>query len=144
VRLPLSADVMRVVLPILWILLALPSAAETWQARDVAAAERYRALERERAERYRAEVEEKAGVRPERGRVGEIVVGKAEDLGEGLASWLGDWVAAELDALLGRDEDAPRRDLGPDDEPHGLREWIARERARARAQLDRDADARER
>jgi hypothetical protein len=47
-------------------LVALPLAAETWQAGDVAAAERYRVEERARAERYRAALGDSLAVDDER------------------------------------------------------------------------------
>lgn len=141
-RLPLFADVMRALAPfVLALCVALPLAAETWQARDVAAAERYREEERARAERYRTALEEKANARPAAGaaeRVGEVVAEKAEGLRESLAGWLGEQLAAQIEALVGGLGDAPAENEWNDsDAPRGLREWLAREQRRAHELLER-------
>ncbi len=141
-RLPLSSDVMRALVPgALVLLLALPLAAESWQAGDVAAAERYRVEERARAERYRAALEERADARPAGGaveRVGEVVAERAQGFGESLAEWLGDQLAAQLDDLFGGLETTPEpSELQRPDAPRGLREWLAREQQRARELLER-------
>jgi hypothetical protein len=119
-------------------LVALPLAAETWQAGDVAAAERYRIEERARAERYRAALQ--AQGRPAGGpveRMGEVVAEQAQGLGESLAAWLRGQLAAQLDELFGSGEPAPtERELRSPEGPRVLREWLARERERARTMLD--------
>jgi hypothetical protein len=120
-------------------LVALPLAAETWQAGDVAAAERYRVEERARAERYRAALEQ--GARPAGGpveRMGEVVAEQAQGLGESLAAWFTGQLAAQLEELFGSPEPAPtQRDLHRSEGPRDLREWLERERERARQMLDR-------
>jgi hypothetical protein len=149
VRLPLSSDVKRaLVTAVLVSCVALPLAAETWQARDVASAERYRAEERARAERYRAALEEKANARPAGGaaeRVGEAVAEKAQGLGESLAAWLGEQLATQIDELLAGLGGSPTESEWNDaDAPRGLREWLAREQQRADELLRRDEVERER
>jgi hypothetical protein len=120
-------------------LVALPLAAETWQAGDVAAAERYRVEERARAERYRAALEEQA--RPAGGavdRMGEVVAEQAQGLGESLAAWISGQLAAQLDELFGSSEPAATQsELQSAEGPRVLREWLAREQERARRMLDR-------